>query len=489
MTVRRSISRIFADRAAHASDEIVVVTEDGVLTAARLDVAASVIARQLIDGGVDVDDLVTVTLPNGIPFVVACAAVWRAGATPQPASGGLTPDERATLETVARPAAAIGQRPQTSGIAWISESRIAAALLSDKRPPVPDLAASSWKAPATSGSTGTPKVVRATAPALLDPTRPVAAFIPFRAVQLVAGPLTHSAVFTYAFRGLMTGHRLVIMPRFDECAWLDAVERHGVTWGLLVPTMMHRLLRVPDSVRSPDRVRTVESLLHMGAPCDPDLKRAFLDWIGAERVVEVYAGSESNGLTMIRGDEWRTHPGSVGRPIGGTEIAIRHADGTAAAIGEVGVVWMRRGDTPTYEYLGASSRRDPDGWDTLNDLGRLDEHGYLHLVDRADDVINRGGEKIHPAEIERVLERHPDIRSAIAFGIPDAEMGARVAAAVDIADREITAAELIAWVRPRLGSRAPERFIVVHEPVRDDAGKARRHLWREHYDDVEATRR
>ena len=472
--MRQSISSIVADRALAAPNEVVVIDERGELTAAGLDESATRLAYALRGRGVETDDLVTISLPNDRDLVIATVAVWRAGATPQPVAMRLTDAERSAVEEVSRPAAAIGARPQDPSIPWIESVDAPAVSV-----PLPDLAASSWKAPTTSGSTGRPKVVRASSPAILDPTRPVAEFLPLRATQLVSGPMTHSATFTYAFRGLLTGHRLVILPRFDERAWLDAVEEHAVTWALVVPTMMHRLLRLPEAERHPDRLRSVESLLHMGAPCAVPLKRSFLDWAGAERVIEVYAGSESNGLTMIRGDEWLTHEGSVGRAIGGTEIQIRGADGKTAPAGTIGAVWMRRGLRPAYEYLGATSRRDAEGWDTLGDIGRLDGDGYLYLVDRADDVINRGGEKVYPVEIERVLEQHPSVRSALAFGRPDEAFGEVVEAVVDVAGAAIGADELVAWAKERLGSRAPSSIGVVHDPVRDDAGKASRRRWSE----------
>lgn len=467
-----SISSVITGLAARDPDRVLVTDEDGSLTAAELEERATRLARALRANGVGTDDLVTVSLPNGRDFVVACAAIWKAGATPQPVSATLTESERRAVEAVARPAAAFGRRPATAGIAWLDTVDAPA-----EEHPLPDLAASSWKAPTTSGSTGAPKVVRAAGPARLDPSRPVAPFLPLAATQLVAGPMTHSAPFTYAFRGLMTGHRLVILPRFDERRWLDAVEQHGVTWALVVPTMMHRLLRVPAAERGVERLRSIETVLHLGAPCAPELKRAFLQWIGPERVTEVYAGSESNGLTSIRGDEWLTRPGSVGRPIGGTEIEVRSADGEPLPADEVGVVWMRRGEHPAYEYLGAESRRDAKGWDTLGDLGRVDAEGYLYLVDRADDVINRGGEKIHPVEVERVLEQHPSVRSAVAFGTPHPSLGQQVEAVVDTAGAAVAADALVDWARARLGPRAPVAIRVVDDPVRDDAGKTRRRSW------------
>lgn len=473
--MRRSISRIIRDRAEADPDEVVVVDELGEMSSRELVRAAVRLAHRLRDAGVELDDLVAVSLPNSRDVVIATCAVWMAGATPLPMSASLGVRERGAIEQTGRPAAAIGARPVDGAIPWIPDVRS-----DDGRAdgvPLPDLAASSWKAPTTSGSTGAPKIVKATSPALLDPERPVAPFLPRRAVQLIAGPLTHSATFTYAFRGLLTGHRLVILPRFDEREWVSAVEAHGVTWALVVPTMMHRLLRLPNEEREPDRMRSLETVLHMGAPCAPDLKAGFLDWVGASRVVEVYAGSESNGLTMIRGDEWRDHPGSVGRPISGTQIEVRAADGSPVPNGEVGVVWMRRGDQPTYEYIGGASRRQQDGWDTLGDLGRVDDDGYLHLVDREDDVINRGGDKIYPVVVEQALERHPRVRSAVAYGVADAEWGQAIHAVADVAEDTVSDSELRTWAHRELGRLAPAQIRIVHDPVRNDAGKTSRRAW------------
>lgn len=481
--VRRSISRIIAGRALAEPDAVVVVDEDHALTARQLDEAANALAHALIRAGVRHDDLVSVTLPNGSGFVIACAAVWRAGATPLPVSPLLSDTERAVVEGVARPRVAIGAPPRTPGIEWF------ATVESPADPtPLPDIAASSWQAPITSGSTGQPKVVRAAAPAMIDPTAPVAPFLPRSAVQLVAGPMTHAATFRYAFGGLFTGHRLVIQRRFDERRWLDAVRGHGATWTLLMPTMMRRLLRLPAAERSRDRLASLETILHLGGGCGPDLKRAFLEWAGAERVIEVYAGAEGNGMTMIRGDEWLEHPGSVGRPMAGTEVQIRTPHGIAAP-GQSGAVWLRRGTTPAYTYLGARSRREPSGWDTLGDVGWVDEHGYLHLIDRIDEVISRGGEKIHPIEVERVLESHPAVRSAVAFGLPDEEWGQRVAAVVDIAGSALSPAELRTWALNRLGPRAPAVVRLVRKPVRNDAGKTSRREWARRFGAVPSERR
>jgi len=472
---RLSISRILHRLADAEPDRVVAVAvtddDERTLTARGLDRRSSTYARELVARGVGRDDLVAVCLPNGLEMLVVCAAVWKVGATPQPVARALPADDRAAVVRAARTAVTVGFA--VDGTPTLPEGYRPDPGADDG--PLADAWARSWKAPTSSGSTGTPKVVLSTAPALLDPGQPVADFLPRRATQLVSAPLTGSAAFTYAFRGLLTGHTLVLLPRFEEGAWLDAVERHRVTWTLLSPTTMHRLLRVPPARRDVRRLTSLESVLHLGAPCPPRLKEEFMTWLGAERVVEVYAGSESNGLTMIRGDEWLRRRGSVGRPIAGTQVRVLRPDGTAAAPDEPGAVWMRRGDRPTYRYLGAPGRRTADGWDTLGDVGHLDADGYLWITGREDDVIVRGGERIHPVEVERVLERHPAVRSAVAYGVPDEEHGQRVEAVVDVAEAQVHPTALLEHAARGLDpARRPTVVHVVRTPVRDDAGKVRR---------------
>jgi len=470
---RQSISRIISGLADADPDRVVVRDDAGTLTARELDRASNRLARAYLAMGVGQDDRVAIALPNTREMVVVCAAVWKAGATPQPMSTGLSAEERAHVEDLARPALVVGAEATRPGVPSVPAGWSPPTELDDGA--LPDAWACSWKAPTSSGSTGRPKIVATTAPALLDPTLPVAPYLPLAQVQLVTAPLTHSAAFTYAFRGLMTGHALVLLPRFDERRVLAAIAEHRITWTLLVPTMLHRLLRLPDAERRAADLSSLRTVLHLGAPCPPDVKRAFMDWIGPERLVEVYAGSESNGILTIRGDEWLRHPGSVGRPAAGTAVSIRSAEGRELPAGEVGRIWMRRDGGPAYAYVGTASARTADGWDTLGDLGRVDADGYVSVLDRADDVILRGGVNVHPAEVERVLEQHPAVRGAVAFGVPDDDLGQRVEAVVDVADAQVDAAELLAWARGRLDAeRRPAAVRLTRTPVRDDAGKTRR---------------
>jgi bile acid-coenzyme A ligase len=277
-------------------------------------------------------------------------------------------------------------------------------------------------------------------------------------------------------RGLLSGQSLVVMERFDAEGVLSLVQRHRVTWMLLVPTMMQRIWRLPDDVRSAYDVSSLSMILHLGAPCPEWLKRAWIDWLGPERVVEVYAGTESQGVTVIDGREWLEHPGSVGRPALGSRFRILDADGRDVPAGETGEVFMMPASGPgsTYTYRGAEAR-SVDGWESLGDLGRLDADGYLYLADRSADLILSGGANVYPAEVEAAFDSHPAVRSSAVVGLPDDDLGERVHAIVDVADADVWPADLLAHVAQQLVRyKVPRTIEIVHEPLRDDAGKLRR---------------
>lgn len=435
-----------ADR---SPDAVAVRCGDEVLRRADLQVRSRRLAGRWRRAGVPLDGVVAVVLPNGLDLVVACVAAWRAGAVPLALSPDLPVAERQSVLREARP--------------WLVVDRPVDVRADE--PPLPDLrVASSWKLSPSSGTTGVPKLVRAAAPATVDPDAPVAPFVPRDAVQLVSGPMTHAAPFTYAMRGLMTGHELVVLPRFDAGDVLAAIARHRVTWAMLVPATMQQVWRHPD--RRTTDVSSLRSVLHLGARCPGPLKRDWIAWLGPDRVVEVYAGTEAQGLTMIDGREWLERPGSVGRPVPGSRFVTRDDAGRTLAPGAVGTLWMQRdGGRP--------------GWHTLGDEGWIDADGYVHVLDRSADTIRTGGRTVHPADVEEVLDSHPAVRSSLVAGRPDDAHGVRVHAVVDTAGALVGVDELRRWVEERLEpGRRPSSYELVDEPLRAATGKARRRDWR-----------
>ncbi|WP_299055408.1 AMP-binding protein [uncultured Nocardioides sp.] len=447
-----TISRAPALLAERDPDGVALRSGRRVVTRRALVDLADGVARRWVAEGLGVDDVVVLGCGDPVDLVLAAVATWRAGATPLPLAPGLAPGERAALLDLARPARV------EDGPLDLTPGRAGA--------PLPDRAASSWKVAASSGSTGRPKLVRAAAPARVDPDRPVAAFVPRDAVQLVASPPHAGAGFVYATRGLTSGHELVLMPSFDAGEWLRLVAGHRVTWSVLSPTTMRAIARHPD--RATADVSSLESVLHVGARCPEPLKRDWLAWLGPSRVVEVYAGTESAGVAMIGGEDWLLHPGSVGRGVGGTRFRVVRPDGGDCAPGEVGEILMRR-DAPTYTYVGAAAQ-DRHGWHSLGDAGRTDADGWLWVLDRLDDLVDVDGHRVAPADVEAALLEHPDVGSAVVVG-----RGGGLHAVVQCPDLDAVRA----WAATRLDPpHLPTGWEAVPHPLRDDAGKARRSSYR-----------
>jgi len=353
--------------------------------------------------------------------------------------------------------------------------------LADDDSPVEDRTAPIWKAPTSGGSTGRPKLILSGGPGVFTPAPGPG---PYRTtpddVMVMPGPLYHNGPFTSGFGGLGQGAHLIILPRFDAEATLAAVDRHRATWLYLVPTMMSRIWRLPADVRGQYDVSSLQTVWHLAAPCPPWLKEAWIEWLGPEVIMELYAGTEAQAVTIITGTEWLAHRGSVGKVAFG-EMAAFDADGERLPPGEIGEVYMRRpeGLPPSYRYLGASPRTLPGGWESLGDIGSFDADGYLYLADRRTDMILVGGSNVYPAEIEAALDEHPLVQSSAVIGLPDEDLGSRIHAIVqprpglsEEALREHVRGLLVTYKQPRT-------YEFVADNIRDDAGKVRRTQLRE----------
>jgi bile acid-coenzyme A ligase len=294
-------------------------------------------------------------------------------------------------------------------------------------------------------------------------------------VALMPGPLYHTGPFATATSALFLGCHLIVMPRFDAAATVELVARHRVDWLYAVPTMLHRMAKLPADELAAADLSSLQTVVTMAAACPEWLKRFWIDRVGASTVVELYGATEAQAITVIDGEEWLAHPGSVGRPVVG-EISVRDADGRELPPGGVGEVWMRRSaeESGPYRYLGAEPREAAEGWQSVGDMGHVDAEGYLYLADRISDLILVGGSNVYPAEVEAALDEHPAVQSSCVIGLPDPEYGETVHAIVQtsgpVADDELLAHLAERLVRYKL-PRSIER---VDRPLRDDAGKVRR---------------
>lgn len=456
-------------------DAPAVTCGDETLTYGQLHRRSNRIARGLQSLGVKAGDLVTVGLPNSVGFVEACHAIWKLGATPQPVSFRLPKGELQAIIELANVPLVIAEFSHDVDRPVKTVAEIAA--LCDDDSDLPDAIPAISKAPTSGGSTGRPKLILSGAPGVtLEETPDVGAFqLKPGGIVVLPAPLYHNAPFGMMMSGTALGAHIVLTPRFDAEGTLATVQKHRATWLYLVPTMMTRIWRLPDAVKAKYDLSTVETLWHMAAPCPAWLKEAFIRWIAPGEVMELYAGTEAQAVTIITGSEWLTHRGSVGQVAIG-EMRVMGDDGQEMAVGEVGEIYMRRpqGAGVTYKYLGAMAKTLEGGWESLGDLGWFDADGYLYLADRRTDMILVGGSNVYPAEIESALEEHPAVQSVAVIGLPDEDLGARIHAIIK-ANGPVTGEELAAHLVERLVTyKRPRSYEFVDEPVRDDAGKVRR---------------
>jgi bile acid-coenzyme A ligase len=469
-----SYARRFTDLAAADPDRLAITCGDDVITRAGFESAANRLARDLQGRGVGLGDMVTIALPNSIAWFVTAAACWKLGAVPQPVSYRLPAAELEAIVELADSKIVVGVEPDVlPDRRTLPAGHVPHPSIEDD--PLPDVTSPAWKAPTSGGSTGRPKLIVSGDPAALDPeARPTLGIDPDGCL-LMPGPLYHNGPVVWSCTALLAGAHLVVLPRFDAEATLAAIEAHAVDVVYLVPTMMKRIWRLPLEVRERYAVSSLRFVWHLAEPCPPWLKDAWIEWLGADKIWELYAGTEGQTATIITGTEWLEHRGSVGRPAEGT-VLIADEAGHEVPPGEQGEVWLRSvaRDTPTYRYVGAEPRTMEGGWESLGDVGWLDADGFLYLGDRLTDMILSGGANIYPAEVEAALQEHPDVRSCAVIGLPDDDLGNRVHALVE-ADPSLDTDAVLQFLRERLAPyKLPRAIEVVDEPLRDDAGKVRR---------------
>jgi long-chain acyl-CoA synthetase len=348
----------------------------------------------------------------------------------------------------------------------------------------------------TSGTTGKPKGVRRPLTAI-DPDDFASLFSMLLFlfgvqpkdgnVHLVGSPLYHTAVLMFAGCSLHMGHGVVLMDKWLPERHLQLIEKYRVTTSHMVPTQFHRLLALPDEVRSRYDLSSMRAMIHAAAPCPIDIKRRMLEWWGPV-VWEYYAASEGGG-TVVSPSEWLQKPGTVGKAWPMSEIKILDEQGHELPTREIGTVYMALGGGQDFEYHGdeQKTRANRRGrFFTVGDVGYLDEDGFLFLRDRKIDMIISGGANIYPAETEAVLLTHPKVGDAAVFGIPDEDWGEQVKAVIEPAPGveagPALADEIIVFCKEHLATyKCPKSIDFVDTLPRDPNGKLYKRKLRDPY--------
>ena len=490
----REISAI----ATHDPERLAIVSDHGSLTFAQLDRQAEALAGVFTAAGLGTEDILAVLSTNRPEWIVTMQAALRAGLRLVPVNWHLKADDIAYVISDSGARALVAEDifaadltaplgeielrlvigGPVSGFSPFADATIDA-------PPAPDRPRGSLMI-YTSGTTGRPKGVRLNRGTASSTGAAIGAAMVamFEMVgdrgdsMLCPAPLYHSGpsrlCAEWPLGGGVTVH---LMHRFEPVVALELIERHRISHAFFVPTMFHRMLRVPD--REDYDVSSLRFVLHGAGPCPTATKHAMFDWFGPI-IHEIYASTEGPG-TWIGPEEWLAHPGSVGRT-DPTRLQIRTDDGRVAEPGDDGTVWSYA--AAAFHYHGdahktAGTFDDSGEWYTVGDRGHLDDDGYLYLTGRTAECIVSGGVNLYPARIDEALSEHPGVADGAAFGVPDPDLGEAVAAAIVPTEDPPPpglADSVIAHCRKVLGSQlTPREVHIVDQLPRTEAGKLYRH--------------
>jgi acyl-CoA synthetase (AMP-forming)/AMP-acid ligase II len=445
-------------------------------THAELHERAAKLATVLEAEGVSRGDQVALLLHNGFEFVESLLAIHTLGAVAVPINFRLSADEVAYILRDSGAAVLIE--------AGSHEERAAAA------PPRAEQAALTEGDAAltcyTSGTTGRPKGAVLTHGNLVASTESWIHEMGATPgdVWLSGMPLFHIGGINGLLPFLGLGATSVVTPTtgFDPVAAIERIERHGVTMCIFVPTQWDEIC-ARDEVQCMDRER-----LRVAMWAASPATRATLERLGrtfpAAAIVSAYGQTEMSGATtLLKGPDATRKMGSVGLPMRGVELRVVDDQLRDVGTGDVGEV-VYRGPNVMAGYHGnpeATTEAFAGGWFHSGDLARLDDEGYLWLVDRKKDLIISGGENVYPAEVERVLREHPTVADAAVVGVPHPRWVETPIAFV-VASAEVTDEELIAHCRDRLaGFKKPSAVVLLDELPRNAAGKVLKRVLREEH--------
>ncbi len=492
-----AMAEAFGDRSAY------LVVGAGSLTFTQWDTGASKVARSLVDAGVAPGARVAIHLEptNALRWMVTYSGVHRAGGVAVPLNPQLARPEVARMLDHCGAAAAVVEESllprhgdhRPSVVIGVPAARQGEDPLAPTDDAAPHPATGSWgqvmtadptyfQVPReggelaeilyTSGTTGNPKAVAV--------RHDNASLVPFREPQWSGGGWLHASP-PYTFAGLSfvstpmkLGLRGIYLPVFNADVWFDTVESERPGSVFLVPAMATLLLEHPRFETTD--LSSVQLCSVGSAPLSPEVLERLQERMPTALVSNNYGMTEAGSVycLMPPGEAVR-RPGSVGKPLPPAEIVCVDDQGQPVGAGEVGQVRIRIPGRPR-EYYGdpaATARTWVDGWLVSGDLGRLDEDGYLYIVGRSKDVIIRGGNNIHPTDVEHAIESHPAVHEVAVVGVEHPVLGEDVVAFVALRPgMEADAGELRGYTLERLARyKVPRQWHFIDALPRNATGK------------------
>ena len=466
------------------------------------------LASSLTKLGLARGETAIVYAPNSLEYLLASGAVRAVNALPVPMNHRLVADEvlyildhsDAAVVFVGDPFVPIAEqiRSRAPNVrTWIltgAERRPWASSLDDlvqrgspEAPAVDPTQGLGGSMIYTGGTTGKPKgaVRSGVNPRLTLDLMQALGMIHEGQVHLVAGPLYHSAPGSFALFTTVLGGTVVVMRKFEPEQALHLIHTHRVTSTFMAPTLVKRILDLPEAVRARYDVASMKSLVVAAAPCPMRVKEEALRYFGP-CFYEFYGSTELGVNTILTPADVLRKPGSCGRAAPNVELALLDDDGRPVAVGEPGEVYIRRFEgmfDGYYKNAEATSQTRRGEWYSVGDVARVDAEGYYYICDRKRDMIISAGVNIYPAEIEDALHRHPAVEDVAVFGVPDEDWGERVHAAIQIRPgHTLTADEVRAFAREHLADyKVPREVSFPDDFPRDTAGKLIKRMLRDPY--------
>jgi long-chain acyl-CoA synthetase len=502
LTVARALSLALA----RGREKPAVRCGERVLSYADLDRASNRLANALLASGMAPGDRLAVILPNCPEYIILALACAKSGLVMVPHNYRFTADEHAfqlgdcgartliysdRFAQAVLPASARNPRLQRicHGRSAASDTATLDRLMesgSDEPPRVPVREEDPFYLGYTSGTTGTPKgaVVTQRNRALAYHYWALEFGIREDDVVLHTGPFHHTAPFTFVLAQLFMGGQVVILDHFDADLVMKTIERERATWGFFVPYMLDRLI---------DRAKQAEQhdlssfrMVISGASALPNrTKEQIRTVFPAGELHEFYGATEAGVITNLRPKDQMRKTRCVGRPVFDTEIEIRDENGIRLGAGETGDIWLR-GPTVFSGYYNAPDKTKAvfsGDWCTLGDAGRMDEEGFVYILDRRKDVIKSGGVNVFPIEIEEALRAQAAVEDVAVIGVPDPVWGEAVhAVVVRRAGESVDEKALTSVCRTKLaGYKVPKSFEFRSTLPRNANGKVLKRMLREEF--------
>jgi long-chain acyl-CoA synthetase len=480
-----NVARLLEDSASLHPARPAVHLLDGEVSYGQLRERALAVAARLQEHGTKPGDRVALKLPNGTDFVASYFGILRLGAIAVPLNVLLSPREVADRLARSTPRfflvdeageRAVGEAARAVGVEVLAVEETAAIDVQKTQARCKRSDADAAVILFTSGTTGAAKGAVLTHGSIRTAALNAGVALELAPADVMLGAAPFSHVLGQATGILSTvsaGAAIAVVPRFEAADTLRFMAETATTIVLGVPAMCITLCR---AARKADHPLPPVRIGHVGgAPVPQELAREFERTFGA-KVREGYGLTEMSGIatTSMPGEERR--PGSVGRPLGGTELRVVSAACEPLPPGDTGEVQFRGRSVFAGYWRDEHATREalsPDGWLSTGDMGYVDEDGYLFLVDRKKEMIIRGGYNIYPRELEEVLYTHPGVVEAAVVGVPHDVLGEEVAAVVVAAPGSaVTAEALQDHVKERVALyKYPRQIVFVDALPKGPTGK------------------